>query len=139
MLDRVPNKPYRELEEITTKTDTRDILSHATKQAESYEDYFLVDIDAHVTETQFWPEIIAMIDNAVIRQMGEAGLVRGNTRAAQHRAGHDLPISLRPHSASGRAARAGREIRRASFHRRWRAAPWTPWASTTRSYFRRRC
>src|SRR5690242_1589906 len=67
MLERVPAQPYRELEEITMKTDTRDILSHATKQAEAYEDYFLVDIDAHVTETQFWPEIIAMIDNDVIR------------------------------------------------------------------------
>ena len=63
MLERVPAQPYRELEEITMKTDTRDILSHATKQAESYEDYFLVDIDAHVTETQFWPEIIALIEN----------------------------------------------------------------------------
>jgi hypothetical protein len=41
----------RELPEITIKTDTRDILSHATIQAEGMEDYFLVDIDAHVTET----------------------------------------------------------------------------------------
>ena len=54
------------------QTDTRDILAHATKQAESYEDYFLVDIDAHVTETSFWPEILASIDNEVIRQMGQA-------------------------------------------------------------------
>ena len=41
----------KELQEITIKTDTRDILAHATRQAESLEDYFLVDIDAHVTET----------------------------------------------------------------------------------------
>jgi uncharacterized protein len=81
MLERSP-KPFRELDEITIRTDTRDILSHATKQAESYEDYFLVDIDAHVTETQFWPEIIERIDNDVIRQMGEAQFLRpgfGNT------------------------------------------------------------
>ena len=62
----------RELREITTKTDTRDILSHATIQAEALEDYFLVDIDAHVTETQFWPEILDLIDNDVIRHMGQA-------------------------------------------------------------------
>ena len=54
-------KQVRELQEITIKTDTRDILSHATIQAEGLEDYFLVDIDAHVTETQFWPEIIDLI------------------------------------------------------------------------------
>src|SRR3954470_8908421 len=76
MLERVTPQ-FRELQEITMKTDTRDILAHATKQAESYEDYFLVDIDAHVTETQFWPEIITLIDNDVIRQWGEASLARG--------------------------------------------------------------
>ena len=71
MLERTPPQ-FRELQEITMQTDTRDILAHATRQSESYEDYFLVDIDAHVTETSFWPEILALIDNEVIRQMGEA-------------------------------------------------------------------
>jgi hypothetical protein len=75
MLER-PKPQFRELQEITIHSDTRDILSHATKQAESYEDYFLVDIDAHVTETQFWPEIIASVDNEVIRQMGQAQMLR---------------------------------------------------------------
>jgi hypothetical protein len=65
-------REVKELPEITVKTDTRDILAHATMQAEAFEDYFLVDIDAHVTETQFWPEIIERIDNDVIRQMGQA-------------------------------------------------------------------
>jgi uncharacterized protein len=62
----------KELAEITVKTDTRDILAHATIQAEALEDYFLVDLDAHVTETSFWSEIIELIDNDVIRQMGQA-------------------------------------------------------------------
>jgi len=75
-------KQVRELQEITIKTDTRDILSHATIQAEGLEDYFLVDIDAHVTETSFWDEIIGLIDNDVIRQMGQAMMMRpGNTTA----------------------------------------------------------
>jgi predicted TIM-barrel fold metal-dependent hydrolase len=69
----------RELQEITIKTDTRDILSHATIQAEGMEDYFLVDIDAHVTETQFWSEIVDLIDNDVIRQMGQAMAMRPGT------------------------------------------------------------
>src|ERR1700730_8097519 len=52
MLERTPQQ-FRELSEITMQTDTRDILAHATRQAENYEDYFLVDVDAHVTETSF--------------------------------------------------------------------------------------
>jgi uncharacterized protein len=75
MLERTPPQ-FRELQEITIKSDTRDILAHATKQAEAFEDYFLVDIDAHVTETQFWPEILACIDNDVIRHMGHGQQLR---------------------------------------------------------------
>jgi uncharacterized protein len=75
-------KTFRELDEITIKSDTRDILSHATIQAEGFEDYFLVDIDAHVTETQFWGEIIDLIDNDVIRQMGQAMMSRPGTSSA---------------------------------------------------------
>ena len=78
MLERTPPQ-FRELQEISMQTDTRDILAHATRQAESYEDYFLVDIDAHVTETSFWPEILASIDNDVIRQMGQANAERPGT------------------------------------------------------------
>jgi uncharacterized protein len=70
MLEKVTSG-VRELPEIGLATDTRDILSHATKQSERYSDYFLVDVDAHVTETQFWPEILALVDNEVIRHMGE--------------------------------------------------------------------
>ena len=81
MLERTPGQA-RELKEITIKTDTRDILSHATKQLEGYEDYFLVDIDAHVTETQFWPEIIKSIDNEVIRHMAEGMATRPGTSTA---------------------------------------------------------
>ena len=69
----------RELPEITIKTDTRDMLSHATMQAERLEDYFIVDIDAHIGETQFWSEIIDLIDNDVIRQMGQAMMSRAGS------------------------------------------------------------
>jgi uncharacterized protein len=73
------DREMNELPEITIKTDTRDILAHATMQAENFEDYFVVDIDAHVTETQFWPEILELIDNDVIRQMGQAMAGRPGT------------------------------------------------------------
>ena len=119
MLERTPPQ-FRELQEITMQTDTRDILAHATRQAESYEDYFLVDIDAHVTETSFWPEILAMIDNDVIRQMGQADRRpprQRQRRAAQQLAGHSLSARLRPHSAPAGAAGEGREERHPSFRR----------------------
>jgi uncharacterized protein len=82
MLERI-SPQFRELQEITMQTDTRDILAHATRQSESHEGYFLVDMDAHVTETSFWPEILALIDNDVIRQMGEANAARpGNANTS---------------------------------------------------------
>ena len=63
---------FRDLAEITVKSDTRDILSHATKQAEELEDYFLVDIDAHVQEVQFWPEVLSLLDSNYYKQIGNS-------------------------------------------------------------------
>ena len=141
MLERTPPQ-FRELQEISMQTDTRDILAHATRQSESYEDYFLVDIDAHVTETSFWPEILAMIDNEVIRHMGEAVAGRpgsGNVALLNSSAGHPVPARLRPHSRISR--RCWRRSRRRApiISSNWRAARWTRSASTIRSCSRRRC
>ncbi len=80
----------RELHEITNSTDTRDVLSHATRQAAAaYDDYFVVDIDAHVSEDQFWPEIIELIDNDVLRQIAQQQNreVRRRKCPAEHLAG----------------------------------------------------
>jgi predicted TIM-barrel fold metal-dependent hydrolase len=64
--------PFRDLAEITVASDTRDILSHATKQSEELEDYFLVDIDAHVQELQFWPEVLSLLDSDYYKQLGNS-------------------------------------------------------------------
>jgi predicted TIM-barrel fold metal-dependent hydrolase len=58
---------------------TRATSSRTPPSRPGIEDYFLVDIDAHVTETQFWSEIIDLIDNDVIRQMGQAMAARPGT------------------------------------------------------------
>jgi predicted TIM-barrel fold metal-dependent hydrolase len=61
----------RELAEISGRSDTRDVLAHATQYAAAnYDDYFVVDIDAHVSEDQFWSEVLGLIDNDVWRQIG---------------------------------------------------------------------
>ena len=62
-----------QLPEITTKTDTREILAHAAREAKSdLKDYFIVDVDAHVTETAFWHEITDLVDDEVIRFMAKS-------------------------------------------------------------------
>src|SRR5579863_10677628 len=65
-----------ELPKITVQTDTREILAHAAKEART-EDYFIVDVDAHVTETAFWSEVVDRMDSDVYRQMARAFKDRG--------------------------------------------------------------
>ena len=68
----------RDLPEITAATDTRDYLAHAahlSKQHEKYE--LIVDADAHLQEAQFWPEIIELLENDVLKQTAKAMLKGG--------------------------------------------------------------
>jgi len=67
-----PDGPtVRELAEISGRSDTRDVLAHATRYAAAnYDDYFVVDVDAHVSEDKFWSEVLELIDNDVWRQVG---------------------------------------------------------------------
>ena len=75
----------RELPKITTHTDTRDILAHAANEAR-LDDYFIVDVDAHVTETAFWSEIVDRMDSDVHRQMASAFKDRGGSPPGLHNA-----------------------------------------------------
>jgi uncharacterized protein len=70
-------KPSRvsELPKINNHTDTRDILAHAAK--ERRDDYFIVDVDAHVTETAFWSEVVDRMESDVYKQMARAFKERG--------------------------------------------------------------
>src|SRR5262249_1176954 len=67
----------KELPKITIQTDTREILAHAAKEKRG--NYFIVDVDAHVTETAFWSEIIDRMDSDVYRQMSRAFKDRGGS------------------------------------------------------------
>jgi uncharacterized protein len=69
----------RELPKITVKADTRDILAHAARDAGKLKDYFIVDVDAHVTETAFWSEVTDRIDSGYLRQAAEAFKDRGGS------------------------------------------------------------
>ncbi len=73
MLDNVRSPQLRELAEITVSTDSRDYLSHATRQAKAHDSYeLIVDVDAHLQEPRFWGEIIEMLENDVLKQTAQA-------------------------------------------------------------------
>jgi predicted TIM-barrel fold metal-dependent hydrolase len=67
-------EPTRELEQITVKTDTRDVLAHAAKEVEKkgFDKFLIIDVDAHVTETAFWSEVVDRIDSDVYQQMAKS-------------------------------------------------------------------
>ena len=54
---------------IDVYTNTRDILAHAKQRADAnkFEDYLIVDVDSHHTETNSWHEIIEYIEDPVVR------------------------------------------------------------------------
>lgn len=73
MLDRPTPGAVRELEEISVKTDTRDYLARATRQARNYDSYeLLIDVDAHLQEVRFWGEVIEMLENDVLKHTAQA-------------------------------------------------------------------
>lgn len=77
------NKPalsgVRELPELTAETDTRDYLHAAVlQQKRQYDDYdLIVDVDAHIQEGRFWPEILQFMENDVLKNTAELMQKRG--------------------------------------------------------------
>lgn len=68
-----PRPTPRTTQEITTRTDTREILANARRDAERFglDDYFIVDVDSHHVELDSWPDIIARIADPVLRDTGQ--------------------------------------------------------------------
>lgn len=62
------------VQEITTRTDTRDILENARRDIERHgiQDYRIIDIDAHHVELDSWDEILENIEDPVLRYNGKA-------------------------------------------------------------------
>ncbi|MDT7656618.1 MAG: uncharacterized protein QOF38_1333, partial [Pseudonocardiales bacterium] len=68
MTQATPRVTPHPTQEITTRTDTREILANARRDTERYhlDDYFIVDVDSHHVELDSWPDIIARIENPVL-------------------------------------------------------------------------
>lgn len=56
-------------QEITVKTDTREILANAKEDFKrlGLSEYTIIDVDSHVDETVNWPEILEYIEDPVLR------------------------------------------------------------------------
>ena len=63
------NFPKRTYAEITDSTDTYEVLAHARKQAQKrkFDDVFIVDVDAHIGDSQAWADVLSFIENPVVR------------------------------------------------------------------------
>ena len=57
------------VQQITTRTDSREILANAHRDIALYhlDDYFIVDVDAHHVEFDSWAEILDHLENPVLR------------------------------------------------------------------------
>jgi predicted TIM-barrel fold metal-dependent hydrolase len=64
----------RDVQQITVRTDTREILANAARDRQTFnlKDYFIVDVDSHHVELDSWSEILERIENPVLRYNGKA-------------------------------------------------------------------
>jgi predicted TIM-barrel fold metal-dependent hydrolase len=75
MDDSIPRSMARPLPaQLTKKSDTRDVLARAAKQARERHlaDWLIIDVDAHHYETQSWAEIVEYIPDAVVRDIAKS-------------------------------------------------------------------
>jgi predicted TIM-barrel fold metal-dependent hydrolase len=63
----------RATQQITTRTDSREILANARRDIARYRlhDYFIVDVDSHHVELDSWSEILQYIEDPVLRRSGK--------------------------------------------------------------------
>ncbi|MEO8098354.1 MAG: amidohydrolase family protein [Acidobacteriota bacterium] len=68
------NAQKRATQQITTRTDSREILANATRDIERFKlkDYFIVDVDSHHVEFDSWSEVLDHIEDPVLRRNGKA-------------------------------------------------------------------
>jgi len=62
------------VQQITTRTDSREILANARRDIARYhlDDYFIVDVDSHHVEFDSWNEILDRLENPVLRHNAKA-------------------------------------------------------------------
>src|SRR5687767_15889760 len=86
-----PAVKIRDTQQITTRTDSREILANARRDIERYKlnDYFIVDVDSHHVEFDSWAEVLEHIEDPVLRRNGQ-------TMAAQWPNARNIALSNHP-------------------------------------------
>ena len=61
------------LNQITINTDTRDILAHETKFRieNGFDDWTIVDVDAHHSEMSSWREVVEYLDDPILKHYAQ--------------------------------------------------------------------
>lgn len=97
--DHDPNTPTLRRPGQAGAFDTREYLRNATTQARerSYDEFTIVDVDAHHFETESWSDIVSYLDDDVMRHYAESVSV---ARLAPHLA--LLPVQFGNQDVSGR-------------------------------------
>ena len=106
-------EPLREnpVRQIDVATDTREILARARRQADerNFDDVFIVDMDSHHTESESWADIIAYLDDEVIRSQA-LDYLKNRTGTPPYGLNGDLALRYQdcggriPHQAARREA-----------------------------------
>jgi len=86
------------------ENDTRKILARARRQADErgYDDFPIVDVDAHHYENDSWAELTEYIDDPIVRQLSEASIAKGSGRGTTL-----IPSQVGNQDVGGRIQRYG--------------------------------
>ena len=86
------------------ENDTRKILARARQQADErgYDDFPIVDVDAHHYENDSWAELTEYIDDPIVRQLSEASIAKGSGRGTTL-----IPSQVGNQDVGGRIQRYG--------------------------------
>jgi uncharacterized protein len=116
----LPRALRSRVQEITIHTDSRDILAAAVRAQKQFglKDYFIVDVDSHHVETDSWDEVLAHIDDPVLRYNGQA--IAANWPIARKMALHNEVPGLMFQDCQGRIphqATLGEPVEETDVHR----------------------
>lgn len=84
LLKELAHAKQHPVQQITTRTDSREILANARRDIDRYhlDDYLVVDVDAHHVEFDSWFDIIDRLENPVLRHNAKA-MIQDWPRAKQ--------------------------------------------------------
>jgi len=140
----LPRALRSRVQEITIHTDSRDILAAAVKDQKQFgmKDYFIVDVDSHHVETDSWDEVLAHIDDPVLRYNGQS--IAANWPIARKLALHNEVPGLMFQDCQGRIphqATLAEAVEETDVHRDVTLIRrgMESMASICRSFFRSRC